>query len=135
MPVLPCILCGKQLDQRTDKNKKPYFVCDPCGIQLFVRRKQGIEKLAQLIRSLNEHDLPIRQHAQSLYEVQAILSEIDGLKTEIKKLEGEIGFFFVVEAKVHARKLLITRIENLLSQLEKTAPIGYARSSFRVDPA
>jgi len=92
MPVLPCILCGKQLDQRTDKNKKPYFVCDPCGIQLFVRRQQGIEKLAQLIRSLNEHDLPIRQHAQSLYEVQAILSEIDGLKTEIKKLDGEIGF-------------------------------------------
>src|SRR5207244_9116527 len=45
--------------------------------------------------------------------------EIDGLKTEIKKLEGEIGFFFVDEDKVHARKLLIPRRKNLLSQLEQ----------------
>jgi chaperonin cofactor prefoldin len=119
MPVLPCILCGKQLDQRTDKNKKPYFICDPCGIQLFIRRQQGIEKLAQLIRCLSERDLPIRQHAQSLYEVQAILSEIDGLKTEIKKLDGEIGILFVDEDKLRARKLLKTRIRNLLSQLEQ----------------
>ena len=119
MQLLPCLLCGKKLEQRTDKNKKPYFVCDPCGIQLFIRRTQGIEKLAQLIRSLNEHDLPIRQHARSLYEVQAILSEIDGLKTEIKKLVGEIGFFFVDEDKLRARKLLETRIKNLLSQLEQ----------------
>ncbi len=119
MPVLPCLLCGKQLNQRTDKNRKPYFVCDPCGIQLFIRRKQGIEKLAQLMHSLSEHDLPIRQHAQFLYEVQAILSEIDGLKVQIKKLDGEIGFFSIDKDKVRARKLLITRIENLLSQLEQ----------------
>ncbi len=75
--------------------------------------------LGRGIRSLNEHDLPIRQHAQSLYEVQAILAEIDGLKTEITKLDGEIGIFFVDEDKLRARKLLITRIENLLSQLEQ----------------
>jgi chaperonin cofactor prefoldin len=115
MPALPCLLCGKQLNQRIDKNRKPYFVCDPCGIQLFIRRKQGIEKLEQLIRSLNGRDLPIRRHAQSLYEVQGILSEIDGLKTEIKR----IGIFFVDEDKLRARKLLKTRIENLLSQLEQ----------------
>ena len=121
MPVLPCLLCGKQLNQRTDKNRKPYFVCDPCGIQLFIRRQQGIEKLEQLMRSLNGRDLPIRQHAQSLYEVQAILAEIDGLKTEITKLDGEIGIFFVDEDKLRARKLLKTRIENLLLQLEQIA--------------
>ncbi len=119
MPLLPCFLCGKQLNQRIDKNRKPYFVCDPCGIQLFIRRKQGIEKLAQLIRSLDGRDLPIRRHAQSLYEVQAILAEIGGLKTEIKKLDDEIGIFFVDEDKLRARKLLKTRIENLLSQLEQ----------------
>ena len=42
-----------------------------------------------------------------------------GFKTEIKKMVGEIGFFFVDEDKLRARKLLETRIENLLSQLEQ----------------
>jgi hypothetical protein len=52
MPSLPPILCGKQLEQRTDKNGKFYFTCDPCGPQFFVRRKHGIEKLEELIRNL-----------------------------------------------------------------------------------
>ena len=45
MPFLPCVLCGGKLEKRVDKNSKPYFVCDFCGIQLFVRRKQGMELL------------------------------------------------------------------------------------------
>jgi hypothetical protein len=42
---MPCVLCASSLDQRTDKNKKPYFVCDFCGTQFFVRGRVGIEKL------------------------------------------------------------------------------------------
>jgi Zn-finger protein len=91
MPFLPCILCGKQLEQRTDKNGKFYFTCDPCGTQFFIRRKQGIEKLEELIRNLNDRELSIQQHRQSLFEIQAILSEIDGVKCEIEELNGQIG--------------------------------------------
>ena len=121
MPFLPCILCGKKLDQRTDKNGKFYFTCDPCGTQYFVRRKQGSEKLKELIFALDKHGYPITQHAQTLYEIRAILSEIDGLKSEIEKLDGQIGILFVDEDKVQARKLLKTRIQGLLSDLEKIA--------------
>ena len=121
MAVLPCFLCGKQLDQRTDKNNKPYFICNPCGMQIFIRRELGIQKLEELIRNLEEGELPLRKHAQVLYEVQAILSEMDDLKAEIKRLNGEIGFFFIDQDKLRARKLLEARIENLLSQLEQIA--------------
>ena len=121
MPFLPCILCGKQLDQRTDKNGKFYFTCDPCGTQFFIRRKQGIEKLEELIRELNKRGFSITQHAQSLYEIQAILSEIDGLKSEIEKLDGQIGILVIDEDKVQARKLLKMRIRGLLSKLGKIA--------------
>jgi hypothetical protein len=121
MPFLPCILCGEKLDQRTDKNGKFYFTCDPCGTQFFIRRRQGIEKLKELIRELDKHGYPITQHAQTLYEIRAILSEIDGLKSEIEKLNGPIGIFFIDEDKVQARKLLKTRIQGLLSELEKIA--------------
>jgi chaperonin cofactor prefoldin len=121
MPFLPCILCGKQLDQRTDKNGKFYFTCDPCGTQFFIRRKQGIEKLEELIRNLSDRELPIQQHSQCLFEIQAILSEIDDLKSEVEKLNGQIGIIFVDEDKVQARNLLKTRIQGLLSKLEKVA--------------
>jgi chaperonin cofactor prefoldin len=119
MANLPCFLCGKQLDQRTDKNNKPYFICNPCGMQVFIRRKLGIQKLEELIRNLKEGELPLRTHTQVLYEVQAILSEMDDLKAEIKRLDGEIGFFFIDQDKLRARKLLEARIENLLLQLEQ----------------
>lgn len=121
MPFLPCILCGKQLDQRTDKNGKFYFTCDPCGTQFFIRRKQGIEKLSELIHELAKQSLPIKQRAQTLFEIRAILSEIDGLKSEIEKLDAQIGFLFVDEDKVQARKSLKTRVQGLLLELEKIA--------------
>jgi chaperonin cofactor prefoldin len=119
MPFLPCILCGKKLDQRTDKNGKPYFICNPCGTQFFVRRKQGMEKLEELIGELNKRGLSIARRAQSLYGIQAILSEIDGLKSEIEKLDVQIWFLFVDEDKVQARKSLKTRVQGLLLELEE----------------
>jgi chaperonin cofactor prefoldin len=121
MPFLPCILCGEKLDQRTDKNGKFYFTCDPCGTQFFIRRAQGMEKLKELIHELDKHALPIRRHAQNLFEIRAILSEIDGLKSEVEKLDDQIGIIFVDEDKVQARKSLKTRIQGLLSELEKIA--------------
>ena len=42
----PCPICGEKLDIRTDKKEKPYMVCEPCGVQVFVRNRRGIEKLA-----------------------------------------------------------------------------------------
>lgn len=109
------------MDQRTDKNGKFYFTCDPCGTQFFIRRKQGIEKLSELIHELAKQSLPIKQRAQTLFEIRAILSEIDGLKSEIEKLDAQIGFLFVDEDKVQARKSLKTRVQGLLLELEKIA--------------
>jgi hypothetical protein len=122
MPFLPCILCGEKLDQRTDKNGKFYFVCNPCGTQFFIRRTQGKEKLKELMHELEKQGLPLRQRAQTLYEIRAILSEIDGLKAEVEKLEGQMGIIiFIDEDKAQARKSLKTRIQGLLSELEKIA--------------
>src|SRR5271157_3305857 len=115
MAVLPCFLCGEELDQRTDKNRHLYFVCDPCGMQIFVRRRQGIENLAQLIATLRAHDFPFRQHALVLHEIQAVLTEIRGLKKELKALEGVLNIFSEDEHEERTRELLNRRIENLLS--------------------
>src|SRR5947207_12127948 len=101
MHSLPCFLCGQKLEKRTsNKNGKPYFVCDRCGIQLFIRRKHGIEKLEQLLKNSDRAQIPYVQHTQNFHKVQAILKEISDLRSEIEKL----GFIFFDEDKSRTRK-------------------------------
>jgi|SRR5579871_153644 DNA-directed RNA polymerase subunit RPC12/RpoP len=119
MAFLPCLLCGNKLEKRESKNAKPYFVCDACGIQLFIRRKQGIARLEELLRASEKNAIPFKQAARRMFEVQALMSEIDGTKAQIKKLDDEIGFFFADEDKVRARNALKTRLENLVNRFEQ----------------
>jgi DNA-directed RNA polymerase subunit RPC12/RpoP len=53
MAFLPCFLCHKQLDLRISKTEKPYFVCEDCGMQIFVRGKRGIERLQRLLGTVS----------------------------------------------------------------------------------
>lgn len=122
MSILPCLLCGDDLDQRTDKRKKPYFICDPCGMQMFVRRAQGAEKLERLIHTLDGRDLPTRVHTQALLEITAILKELNGLESEIDKLDCSLGLFATAsEEKTRAKELLKKRMQTLLDDLERIA--------------
>jgi hypothetical protein len=121
MPDVPCFLCTDLLTKRLDKNRKPYFICDVCGVQIFVRGRQGIKNLDQLIATLREHDFPFREHAAVLYEIQALLTEVRGVKDEIGKLDGLLEVFTNDAHKKRARKLLNKRIESLLRRLEQIA--------------
>ena len=121
MSHIPCFLCSQELPQRRDKRSHPYFVCDSCGVQIFVRGRQGIQNLDQLMATLREHDFPFREHAAVLYEVQAILSEIKGIKEEVNKLDSLLAILTDDEYKARARKLLVKRIETLLGRLQQIA--------------
>lgn len=121
MAKIPCFLCSQELPQRKDKNDKPYFICDPCGMQIFVRGRQGMENLTELIATLRQHDFPFREHARVLHEIQAVLTEIRGLKKELKKVDGLLNILSDDEHKERTRELLNTRIENLFLRLEQIA--------------
>lgn len=86
---------------------------------MFVRRKQGIEKLNELLRAAEKNYIPFQQAAEHLYKVQALLSEIDGTKKQIETLNDEIGFFFADNDKLRARDSLKARLEALLKQLDE----------------
>ena len=122
MSILPCLFCGNDLEQRKDKNQKPYFVCNPCGMQMFVRREQGAENLQRLIETLHEREIPMRAHARNLFEISAILQELNGVERELEKLEDSIGFFSKPsEERLRAIELLKTRMQTLLNDLERIA--------------
>jgi hypothetical protein len=116
MPFIPCFLCGRKLERRNSKTGKPYFVCDPCGIQSFVRGKKGIELLEDAFRNIEKAQIPYSVHARHLHDIQALLKEVDGVNTEIDKLG--ISFFFN-DQKLRIRNSLKTQRDNLLSQLEQ----------------
>ncbi len=124
MAFIFCFLCSQELRLRRDKHKKPYFVCDPCGVQIFVRGRQGIENLAELIKVLKERDFSFREHARVLYEIQAVLTEIRGLEKELEALDSVFDAFASDRRnkdKERARKSLNARIDTLLLQLERIA--------------
>jgi hypothetical protein len=118
MAQIPCFLCGNQLETRTDKNKKPYFICDPCGLQAFIRRNRGIQKLGEYVLASSKHQQKIKAHEEKLGEIRGILAEINGVKEEIKKLDQEIGFFFPDEDKRAAQQALKNRLSHLIKQLD-----------------
>ena len=118
---IPCFLCTHKLEQRADKHEHPYFVCDSCGMQIFVRGQQGIKNLAELIATLREHDFPFHEHAGVLFQIQALLTEIRGIKKEIEKLDSVFEIFSKDEHRERTRKLLNQRIETLLERLERIA--------------
>jgi predicted RNA-binding Zn-ribbon protein involved in translation (DUF1610 family) len=46
--TFPCPLCGEALPILASKRKKPYFTCNSCGVQVFVRGKPGIARLREM---------------------------------------------------------------------------------------
>ncbi len=77
MEQINCILCSGSLEKRTDKNGKPYFVCDPCGTQFFVRRAEGIRNLEALINGQKDLSRAVTEHAGDLRRIRRDLKELD----------------------------------------------------------
>jgi transcription elongation factor Elf1 len=55
--TFPCPVCAHLREVRITKKRKPYLVCDPCGIQLFVRGSAGIEGLRKMLDRAQVEDL------------------------------------------------------------------------------
>ncbi len=118
---VPCFLCRNNLEIRTDKNGKRYFVCNDCGVQAFIRRKTGIVLLEKLARDLKEGKLLIASPANLSFDAQTAIIEIQNLKREINKLKSKKGFFTADVDTRRAIKALRARVSALLSMLEKHA--------------
>jgi DNA-directed RNA polymerase subunit RPC12/RpoP len=47
--TFPCLVCASPLLVKQTEKAKPYLVCDPCGIQVFVRGPGGIAAFNRLV--------------------------------------------------------------------------------------
>jgi transcription elongation factor Elf1 len=55
--LFPCCVCGEAREVRTTKKGKPYMICDPCGMQMFVRVETGIRRFEQLVADADRNDI------------------------------------------------------------------------------
>ena len=55
--LFPCCVCGEAREVRTTKKGKPYMICDPCGVQMFVRVETGIRRFEQLVADADENNI------------------------------------------------------------------------------
>jgi DNA-directed RNA polymerase subunit RPC12/RpoP len=54
---------------RETKKKKPYIVCDPCGLQMFVRNRTGMGRFEQLVTNAEQRDIWARlEELQQRYQ-------------------------------------------------------------------
>lgn len=111
--ALPCPVCSERLPVRVAKSKKPYFVCEGCGMQLFVRRRDGIESLSHLLRELTESDEQLGRGAAVAGEIQAALMEVRAVKAELEKFENPHGDRVLLRVRAVLRVRLRTAIQKL----------------------
>jgi predicted RNA-binding Zn-ribbon protein involved in translation (DUF1610 family) len=55
--LFPCCVCGEAREVRMTKKGKPYMICDPCGVQMFVRVETGIRRFEQLVADADENNI------------------------------------------------------------------------------
>ena len=55
--LFPCCVCGEAREVGTTKKNKPYLICDPCGVQLFVRGKTGIRRFDALVADADRNNV------------------------------------------------------------------------------
>ena len=119
----PCPLCGVGLPILPSKRKKPYFTCNACGVQVFVRGKTGISKLRQMANAgilvAGRKDSPMRgivlynrleqlklqkndlEWKQGIFlKDQNVENAIQIVDAEIKKIEGELADLAAKKEKV-----------------------------------
>ena len=86
----------------------------------------GIGLLEKLLRSSAKNEIPFKERAEELAKIQALLTEINGTRAQIERLQSQMDFLFPDEHKVRACNLLKTKLENLLSELEQIAELKRA---------
>jgi len=82
------------LEQRADKNGKPYFVCEPCGTQFFIRGTAGRERLAEVLRSTKAFEA--KDHERGAAEV----SSQAALQADLMLMQSLIETFCVDETVI-----------------------------------
>lgn len=111
----PCPLCGIGLPLRLSRVRKPYMVCNACGLQLFFRGKQGIRKLRETL----EAETLISGATAQTHRAVTLWNRLEQLQQQRQELKAKRGFFLNPNLKnaIAAVSIEIERLERELQQI------------------
>jgi hypothetical protein len=55
--LFPCCVCSQPREVRMTKKHKPYIICNPCGMQMFVRVDTGIRLFDALVADADRNNV------------------------------------------------------------------------------
>jgi predicted RNA-binding Zn-ribbon protein involved in translation (DUF1610 family) len=122
--VFPCPVCGTAHKLRIARTGKPYFHCDPCGIQLFFRGRSGIARLCELLKS----ETLIAGNESRAGAAVILYNRLQQLKADKRELEKKQGIFFRDEDLDNATAAVQNEIEKLQAELKQTASKNHRRA-------
>lgn len=85
---IPCFLCGGKVEVKKTIKGKSYFICDSCGLQVFVRRAKGEERLREWMEGAGE---VFKQKSGGL--ILERVAHLEEVKAKLKEVEDRKGFF------------------------------------------
>jgi hypothetical protein len=112
----PCPLCGSGLPILTSKRRKPYFTCNFCGVQIFVRGKAGIARLNEMANA----GILICATVESATHGISLLNRLKQLELQKEDLKEKRGFFFTdvnVEKVIRLVDLEIEKVQGELARI------------------
>lgn len=122
--VFPCPVCGAAHKIRVARTGKPYFHCDPCGIQLFFRGRRGIARLRELLKS----ETLIAGNDSRTSAAVILYNRLQQLKADKRELEKKQGIFFRHEDLDNASAAVQNEIEKVQAELKQTASKNHRRA-------
>lgn len=85
---IPCFLCGNQIEVKNTIKGKPYFICDPCGLQAFIRRGKGTERLREWMEGKGEVF-----KKRSGGQILELITQLEEVKAKLGEVEDKTGIF------------------------------------------
>jgi len=115
----PCLLCGAGLPILVSKAQKPYFVCNHCGVQTFVRGKEGIKRLKEMANS----GILISGRRESASYGIKLYNRLEQLKLQKLDLKLKQGIIFVDQNVENAIRIVDAEIEKVEGELAEAVRI------------
>ena len=112
--MIPCFLCGNPAELKQSKNQKPYFICEGCGVQAFIRGAKGIKRLQEAMRSKTFNHMATKS--------TALINQMIRLKEkieEIQKRQGPLSLLIEDKELSLAQKALEKEMDKIKSQLNQ----------------
>ena len=115
----PCPLCGTGVPILNTKRNKPYCTCNDCGLQMFVRGKNGIARL----ECMAQQGILVSVKEQSVAHGISLLNRVEQLKSQKHDLEQKQGIIFSDKNVENAIALVDAEIENVQQELAELSRV------------